>query len=143
MDGALELSFEGDSTDENEDDCLSEQASFFPPATDVFDAGNIFLPHEPIKVEITHVSWISRFNYLRDRVRSPSIAANYLEENTIGGQSAGGVNATSAHKIPSRYEITLHHGPYEWKVVRRYNDIVALHREIVLDQMKRRVIRVT
>uniref|UniRef100_A0A5K3F5B2 phospholipase D n=2 Tax=Mesocestoides corti TaxID=53468 RepID=A0A5K3F5B2_MESCO len=145
MDGVLELSFEGSSSDDDGDDSLTEQENYFPAANDVFESGQIFLPHEPIKIEITHVYWTSRFNYIRDRVKSPSFSQQtYTASAANDGESNDEVTAAStSHKVPSRYEISIQHGPFKWRITRTYNDVVALHREITLDQVKRRVIRVT
>ena len=137
MDGILELSFEGDSSEEDDEAFISEQADIFPAADDVFESGNIYLPRERIIVEITHVYWTSRFNYLRDRVRSPSMVTSNVEDASIPGST----ERDATHKVPSRYEISIKHGPFEWKINRRYNDIVALHREIQVDNVKRHVRR--
>ncbi|EUB58483.1 Phospholipase D2 [Echinococcus granulosus] len=139
MDTFIELSFEGSSDDE--EDGVDVQDNYFPATGDAFDSGQIYLPNVPIKVQITQVYWTSKFNYLRDRVRSPSFSQHIVDDATIASEEPASVAASG--KVPSRYEITVHHEPYEWKIMKTYNDIFALHREIAFDQVKLRVRRAT
>ncbi|KAL5960444.1 Phospholipase D1 [Taenia solium] len=139
MDTFIELSFEGSSDDE--EDAVDVQDNYFPATGDAFDSGQIYLPNVPIKIKITQVYWTSKFNYLRDRVRSPSFSQHVVDDATIGSEEPA--PGAASGKVPSRYEITVHHEPYEWKIMKTYNDIFALHREIAFDQVKRRVKRAT
>ncbi|VDM16136.1 unnamed protein product [Hydatigera taeniaeformis] len=139
MDTFIELSFEGSSDDE--EDVVDVQDNYFPAAGESFDSGQIYLPNVPIKIKITQVYWTSKFNYIRDRVRSPSFSQHIVDDATVASEEPASVGTSG--KVPSRYEITVHHEPYEWKIMKTYNDIFALHREIAFDQVKRRVKRAT
>lgn len=133
----IELSFEGSSVEEDEN--TDEQDNYFPSTGETFESGQIYLPNVPIIIKITQVYWTSKFNYLKDRVRSPSFSQHMTDETTIHSEEPSGAPG----RVPSRYEITVHHGPYEWKLIKTYNDIYALHRDIAFDQVKRRVKRAT
>ncbi|VUZ38998.1 unnamed protein product [Hymenolepis diminuta] len=133
----LELSFEGSSGDEDEN--TDEQNNYFPTVGETFDSGQIYLPNVPINIKITQVYWTSKFNYLKDRVRSPSLSQHLIDQSTVNSEEP----SSGPGRVPSRYEITVTHGPFEWKLMKTYNDIYALHREIGFDQMKRRVKRAT
>ncbi|KAM7536073.1 hypothetical protein Aperf_G00000096551 [Anoplocephala perfoliata] len=137
MSSLLELSFEGSSGEE--DESADEQDNYFLTAGESFESGQIYLPNVPINIKITQVYWSSKFNYLKDRVRSPSFSQHVGDETTIGSEEP----SSAPGRVPSRYEITIQHGPYEWKLMKRYNDIFALHREIIFDQVKRRVKKAT
>ena len=135
----MELSFEGSSGDE--EDFVEEQDDYFPATGDAFDSGQIYLPNVPIKIKITQVYWTNKFNYFRDRFRSPSFSQHIIDDATIASEEPA--SSVTSGKVPSRYEISIQHGPYEWKVMKTYNDIFALHREIAFDQVKRRVKQAT
>ncbi|VDN99243.1 unnamed protein product [Rodentolepis nana] len=137
MNTCIELSFEGSSDDE--DESTDEQDGYFPTAGETFDSGQVYLPNVPINIKITQVYWTSKFNYLKDRVRSPSFSQHIVDQSTIDSEEP----SSGPGRVPSRYEITVTHGPYEWQLMKTYNDIYALHREIEFDQMKLKVKRAT
>lgn len=137
MDTYLELSFEGSSGEEDEQS--DGQDSYFPTVGETFNSGQIYLPNVPINVKITQVYWTSKFNYFKDRIRSPSFSQHIVDQSTISSEEP----SSGSGRVPSRYEISVKHGPYEWKLMKTYSDIYSLHREIAFDQMKRKVKRAT
>ncbi|VDL96370.1 unnamed protein product [Schistocephalus solidus] len=135
MEGTFNLAFDEFSSDEEETTEMADDFElYFPTAGDTFNSGNIYLPNEPFKIEITQVLWTRRFHFGHDRIRSSSRVLSATESQS---------EDVSTHNVPSRYELSIKHGPFEWKILRRQADLIGLQRDILLDEVKRRVKKAT
>ncbi|VDK86303.1 unnamed protein product [Dibothriocephalus latus] len=136
MDGFFNAAFDEFSSDEDDTTEIADDGEiYFPTTGDTFNSGNIYLPNEPFKIEITQVIWTRRFHFGHDRPRNSGSRPLSRSEST----SEDG----PAHGVPSRYELSIQHGPFEWKILRKQADLISLQRDIVLEQVKRRVKKAT